>query len=111
MFRNNQLYKKNQVAAVGARKESDAEEFAKKYDIPKAYGLYEEVAKDPNVGNAHRFFFPKLNNCKYQCIRGESRISRWGGEESTNPLDPPMCMVNPLWVKCKSIIFHSQYVT
>lgn len=29
---------------------SRAKEFARKHDIPKAYGSYEELAKDPNVG-------------------------------------------------------------
>ena len=44
-----------QVVAVGARKQSDADEFAKKFDIPKAYGSYEEVAKDPNVGTYYTY--------------------------------------------------------
>lgn len=39
-----------QVVAVAARDLSRAKEFAKKHDIPKAYGSYEEMAKDPNVG-------------------------------------------------------------
>uniref|UniRef100_A0A2K6FX25 Dihydrodiol dehydrogenase n=1 Tax=Propithecus coquereli TaxID=379532 RepID=A0A2K6FX25_PROCO len=40
----------HQVVAVAARDLSRAKEFARKYDIPKAYGSYEELAKDPNVG-------------------------------------------------------------
>ena len=36
--------------AVAARDLSRAKEFAKKHDIPKAYGSYEELAKDPDVG-------------------------------------------------------------
>uniref|UniRef100_A0A8C5VVS0 Dihydrodiol dehydrogenase n=1 Tax=Microcebus murinus TaxID=30608 RepID=A0A8C5VVS0_MICMU len=40
----------HQVVAVAARDLSRAKEFAQKYDIPKAYGSYEELAKDPNVG-------------------------------------------------------------
>uniref|UniRef100_A0A2K6JMR7 Dihydrodiol dehydrogenase n=2 Tax=Rhinopithecus TaxID=542827 RepID=A0A2K6JMR7_RHIBE len=40
----------HQVVAVAARDLSRAKEFAQKHDIPKAYGSYEELAKDPNVG-------------------------------------------------------------
>uniref|UniRef100_A0A7N5K462 Dihydrodiol dehydrogenase n=1 Tax=Ailuropoda melanoleuca TaxID=9646 RepID=A0A7N5K462_AILME len=40
----------HQVVAVAARDLSRAKEFARKHDIPKAYGSYEELAKDPNVG-------------------------------------------------------------
>ena len=50
-----------QVVAVGARKQSDADEFAKKFDIPKAYGSYEEVAKDPNVGTYYTYIGFKIN--------------------------------------------------
>lgn len=39
-----------QVVAVAARKLSDAQEFAKKHNIPQAYGSYEELANDPNIG-------------------------------------------------------------
>lgn len=44
------LEKQNhQVAAIAARDLGRAEEFAKRFDIPKAYGSYLELAKDPNV--------------------------------------------------------------
>lgn len=43
----------HQVVAVAARDLSRAKEFARKYDIPKAYGSYEELAKDPNVEVAY----------------------------------------------------------
>lgn len=36
--------------AVAARKLEAAEEFAKKHSIPVAYGNYEELARDPNIG-------------------------------------------------------------
>ncbi len=36
--------------AVAARKLEAAQEFAKKHSIPRAYGSYEELARDPNVG-------------------------------------------------------------
>ncbi|XP_069857116.1 trans-1,2-dihydrobenzene-1,2-diol dehydrogenase isoform X1 [Dipodomys merriami] len=39
----------HQVVAVAARDLSRAKEFARKHDIPKAYGSYAELAKDPNV--------------------------------------------------------------
>lgn len=35
---------------MAARDLSRAKEFARKYDIPKAYGSYKELAEDPNVG-------------------------------------------------------------
>ena len=38
------------MVAVAARDLNRAEEFAQKFNIPKAYGSYEELAKDPNVG-------------------------------------------------------------
>ncbi|XP_052019056.1 trans-1,2-dihydrobenzene-1,2-diol dehydrogenase [Apodemus sylvaticus] len=43
----------HQVVAVAARDLNRAEEFARKYNIPKAYGSYEELAKDPNVEVAY----------------------------------------------------------
>uniref|UniRef100_A0A250XYP4 Trans-1,2-dihydrobenzene-1,2-diol dehydrogenase n=1 Tax=Castor canadensis TaxID=51338 RepID=A0A250XYP4_CASCN len=43
----------HQVVAVAARDLSRAKEFARKHDIPKAYGSYEELAKDPNVEVAY----------------------------------------------------------
>lgn len=43
----------HQVVAVAARDLNRAEEFAQKFNIPKAYGSYEELAKDPNVEVAY----------------------------------------------------------
>uniref|UniRef100_A0A5F9C5F0 Dihydrodiol dehydrogenase n=1 Tax=Oryctolagus cuniculus TaxID=9986 RepID=A0A5F9C5F0_RABIT len=40
----------HQVVAVAARDLRRAEEFARTHGIPKAYGSYEELAKDPDVG-------------------------------------------------------------
>jgi predicted dehydrogenase len=37
------------VAAVGARDMPSAQEFATKYQIPKAYGTYEELIEDPDL--------------------------------------------------------------
>ncbi|XP_041917825.1 dihydrodiol dehydrogenase, tandem duplicate 1 [Alosa alosa] len=39
----------HQVVAVAARSLERAQDFAKKHSIPKAYGSYEELAKDPNI--------------------------------------------------------------
>lgn len=39
----------HQVVAIAARDLSRAEEFAKHFDIPKAYGSYLELAQDRNV--------------------------------------------------------------
>ena len=38
------------VIALAARELNDAKEFAKKHDILKAYGSYEELTKDPELG-------------------------------------------------------------
>ncbi|CAM4584483.1 hypothetical protein PO909_031782 [Leuciscus waleckii] len=39
----------HQVVAVGARDLTHAQEFAQKHGIPRAYGSYEELAKDPEI--------------------------------------------------------------
>ncbi|KAM3921014.1 trans-1,2-dihydrobenzene-1,2-diol dehydrogenase-like [Leptodactylus fuscus] len=39
----------HQAVAVAARDLNRAKEFAQSHDIPKAYGTYEELAKDPNI--------------------------------------------------------------
>nr|XP_020448027.1 trans-1,2-dihydrobenzene-1,2-diol dehydrogenase [Monopterus albus] len=39
----------HQVVAVAARKLEDAQEFAKKHSIARAYGSYEELARDPDI--------------------------------------------------------------
>lgn len=43
----------HQVVAVAARDLNRAQEFAKRFDIPKAYGNYLELAKDPNIEIVH----------------------------------------------------------
>uniref|UniRef100_A0A3B5LZU3 Dihydrodiol dehydrogenase, tandem duplicate 2 n=1 Tax=Xiphophorus couchianus TaxID=32473 RepID=A0A3B5LZU3_9TELE len=40
----------HQVVAVAARNLEDAEEFSRKHNISKAYGGYEELARDPDIG-------------------------------------------------------------
>uniref|UniRef100_A0A3Q3KT83 Trans-1,2-dihydrobenzene-1,2-diol dehydrogenase n=1 Tax=Mastacembelus armatus TaxID=205130 RepID=A0A3Q3KT83_9TELE len=39
----------HQVVAVAARNLEDAQEFASKHGISRAYGSYEELARDPNI--------------------------------------------------------------
>ncbi|XP_061820477.1 trans-1,2-dihydrobenzene-1,2-diol dehydrogenase-like [Nerophis lumbriciformis] len=39
----------HQAVAVAARRLDDAKQFAKTHSIPRAYGTYEELAKDPNI--------------------------------------------------------------
>uniref|UniRef100_A0A671VNL1 Trans-1,2-dihydrobenzene-1,2-diol dehydrogenase n=1 Tax=Sparus aurata TaxID=8175 RepID=A0A671VNL1_SPAAU len=39
----------HQVVAVAARKLENAQEFAKKHSIPRAYGGYEALARDPDI--------------------------------------------------------------
>ncbi|KAJ8247939.1 hypothetical protein GJAV_G00252320 [Gymnothorax javanicus] len=39
----------HKIVAVAARTLHNAEEFAKRHGIPKAYGSYEELAKDPEI--------------------------------------------------------------
>ncbi|RUS75603.1 hypothetical protein EGW08_016629 [Elysia chlorotica] len=40
----------HQIIAVAARDKSKAENFAKSFDIPLAYGSYEELATNPDIG-------------------------------------------------------------
>ena len=39
-----------QIAAIASRSLVRAKEFAKKHGIPTAYGSYEELAKNPDIG-------------------------------------------------------------
>lgn len=48
----------NRITAVAARDLSRAQEFADTYGIDRAYGNYESLAKDPDVG--------KYKLCKIQ---------------------------------------------
>ena len=42
--------KEHQVVAVAARNLTSAQDFAKEHNITTAYGSYEALVKDPNVG-------------------------------------------------------------
>jgi predicted dehydrogenase len=39
----------HRVAAVGSRRQSSAEEFAARFDAPRAYGSYQELCADPDI--------------------------------------------------------------
>ncbi|XP_049574445.1 trans-1,2-dihydrobenzene-1,2-diol dehydrogenase-like isoform X2 [Syngnathus scovelli] len=45
--------KDHQAVAVAARSLEDAKKFGKMHNIPRAYGSYEELAKDPNIDVVH----------------------------------------------------------
>jgi predicted dehydrogenase len=49
-----------ELAAVASRTQESADEFAKKYNVPKAYATYQELANDPDIdavyiGTPHTF--------------------------------------------------------
>jgi len=44
-----QLVERTSVKAVASRSQAKADTFAKKYQVPKAYGDYEAILKDPDV--------------------------------------------------------------
>lgn len=43
--------------AVAARKLENAQDFAQKHNILRVYGSYEELARDPDIGEYFFFFF------------------------------------------------------
>lgn len=43
----------HEIVAIGARSFDRAEAFAKRFDIPKSYGSYLELAQDPTVEIAY----------------------------------------------------------
>lgn len=45
----------HQLVAVAARNLEAAKEFSKVHNIPNAYGSYEELVKDPNVGKYNNY--------------------------------------------------------
>lgn len=45
---------RHQIVAVAARELQHAEDFAKRHKIPRAYGSYDELAEDPDVGELLR---------------------------------------------------------
>lgn len=57
----------SQVVAVAARKLGYAQEFAKKHNIARAYGGYEDLARDPDIGEL-------LSVC---CLAGGTRCKEF----------------------------------
>ena len=47
---------------MAARSLEKAQTFAKKFDIPKAYGSYEDMANDDDLGNYNIIIIYKVNN-------------------------------------------------
>lgn len=39
-----------QIVAVASRDLQHAEEFAKRHEVPRVYGSYQELAQDPDIG-------------------------------------------------------------
>jgi len=54
--------KEHEFVAIAARNLSSAQEFASNHDIPKAYGSYAELAKDPNV---EVVYVGTINSCHF----------------------------------------------
>ncbi len=57
-----------ELAAVASRTQESANEFAKKYNIPKAYATYQELADDPDIdavyiGTPHTFHLENSVMC------------------------------------------------
>lgn len=54
-----------QIVAVASRDLQHAEEFAKRHKVPRAYGSYQELAQDPEIGelllHMEQCFWTKLN--------------------------------------------------
>lgn len=50
MWSNKVSFGYAQIVAVASRDLQRAEEFAKRHKIPRAYGSYEELAQDPDIG-------------------------------------------------------------
>jgi dihydrodiol dehydrogenase / D-xylose 1-dehydrogenase (NADP) len=46
----------HRLVAVAAQQLDRAQTFATEHNIPKAYGSYEELAKDPDVGKINSLF-------------------------------------------------------
>lgn len=44
-----QAHTRQQVVAVGSRARSTAQDFARRFDVPRAHGSYEQLATDPEV--------------------------------------------------------------
>jgi dihydrodiol dehydrogenase / D-xylose 1-dehydrogenase (NADP) len=63
------------IAAVGSRSKDRAEAFAKEYDIPKAYGSYQELANDPDVDIIYvATLHPDHRECTLLCLKAGKAV-------------------------------------
>ena len=53
------------VVAVAARKLEASKSFAQKFDIPRSYGSYEELARDENVGKQYIVHVGVFRKCSF----------------------------------------------
>ena len=62
-----------QILAVAARQLEDAQLFAKKFNIPKAYSSYEELAQDDEIGK-RACCKVCVCVCECVCVRARARV-------------------------------------
>lgn len=58
---------RTQIAAIASRSLERSKEFAKKHGIPKVYGGYEALAKDPDVGEWRAVSSGQAGKTLYSC--------------------------------------------
>ena len=63
-----QACKGAELLAVASRSQANADDFARKWSVPKAYGSYEELAGDPDVdvvyiATPHNFHYENMKLC------------------------------------------------
>ena len=67
---------KAELIAVASREQSRAEEYARAWDIERAYGSYDALLEDPDIE-------PSTSRCRTPCIAsGRSRRSRQASTSS-----------------------------
>lgn len=50
VYQTTAIFAASQIVAVASRDRQHAEEFAKRHKVPRAYGSYQELAQDPDIG-------------------------------------------------------------
>ena len=83
-----------QIAAVASRSIDSARAFAQKFDIPKCYGSYEEMAKDTEleiiyIGTPHTQHYdtPPCGSTRPQCAAAtQARSPRHAGPPEPRPM-------------------------
>jgi dihydrodiol dehydrogenase / D-xylose 1-dehydrogenase (NADP) len=69
------VLKDAQVAAVGSRSMERAADFAKQYNIPKAYGSYEELVNDPDIDIVYVATpHPSHKDCTLLCLKAGKAV-------------------------------------